>query len=287
MSSAIRMRERLSAVVDHLAALVADVPVKHHARNEDSFIVFVAPDYYWESPTSEQRARQLGLKRDYEPLFELVRIMLRQAPDDLISQFEDADSGLRKWLDLEGSNWSLSPSPDKNAQSVREAGSELDKILEVLEHTGDNRVHVVPDTNSLLATADPADYRAIAGNGFMFVLLPTVLGELDSLKVEHRNESVRDKAKAVIRRVRGWRDQGSLNGGVTVDKTITVQALHMEPDMTSTLSWLDPSIKDDRILASVLELQAINPAARVVLVTDDINLQNKADAALVESKVSP
>jgi len=36
------------------------------------------------------------------------------------------------------------------------------------------------------------------------------------------------------------------------------------------------------IVASVISLQAAHPAARVILITGDINLQNKADAAFTE-----
>jgi hypothetical protein len=36
------------------------------------------------------------------------------------------------------------------------------------------------------------------------------------------------------------------------------------------------------IVASVLQLQAASPSARLLLMTSDINLQNKADAVLIE-----
>jgi hypothetical protein len=105
---------------------------------------------------------------------------------------------------------------------------------------------LVPDTNSLLAAFDPIEYRKVSGeNSFVFMILPTVLGERDRLKVEHRNPDVREKAKKVITRIKGWRNQGPLAKGVTVDKTITVKALHTEPNMKATLSWLDSDNRDD------------------------------------------
>ena len=81
--------------------------------------------------------------------------------------------------------------------------------------------------------------------------------------------------------------KGPSSSGVTVDKTITVRASHAEPNMRKTLSWLDSEVKDDRIISSVIALQAEHPAARVLLATTDINLQNKADAALVEVVEGP
>ena len=71
------------------------------------------------------------------------------------------------------------------------------------------------------------------------MLLPTVLGELHRHEIEHRNEVVREKAKKIITRIKGWRNQGSLAAGVVVDSSIAVKASHSEPDMENTLSWLD------------------------------------------------
>jgi hypothetical protein len=55
-----------------------------------------------------------------------------------------------------------------------------------------------------------------------------------------------------------------------VDRSISVQSLHVEPDVKGSLSWLDPSVPDDRIIAAVLAVAAEHPSARVVLVTGDI-----------------
>jgi hypothetical protein len=87
----------------------------------------------------------------------------------------------------------------------------------------------------LVERPGPSWYRAIAGQvDFTFVLLPSVLGELDELKIAHKNQAVRDAAKSAINRIKGWRHQGPLVNGVTVDKTITVRAHHVEPDMDSS-----------------------------------------------------
>ena len=53
--------------------------------------------------------------------------------------------------------------------------------------------------------------------------------------------------------------------------------------MLDTLTWLDKENRDDRIIASVLEVQSSYPTARVVLITGDVNLSNKADLARIET----
>ncbi len=98
---------------------------------------------------------------------------------------------------------------------------------------------------------------------------------------------MRDKAKKIITRIKGWRQQGSLMNGVVFDKSIIIKAIHIEPDMANSLSWLNSNIADDPIIAGVLDFQAKQPSARIVLITGDINLQNKADAALIETAEMP
>lgn len=286
-STVTRIRDRLAAVVNGLAQLVKTLPIRRFEQHGDG-IIFIGPEYYWGELSAEQRAAQLALKRDYEPLSELLALLLRGAPKDLVGQLQDADKGFRVWLELEDSNWSVSPNTAANEEGLRSVARELEQILNVLDKAGENEIILVPDTNSLLAIVDPTEYRNVAGHGsFVFMLLPTVLGELDRLKVAHRNPDVREKAKNVITRIKGWRHQGSLMNGVTVDKSITVKASHSEPDMNRTLSWLDANVQDDRIVASVLALQAEQPSACIVLVTGDINLQNKADAALIVTAEVP
>lgn len=285
-STAMRLRKRLTAVVDRLAGLISTLPVKHFDKYSSNAI-FICPDYYWGDFTAEQRAIQVELKRDYDQVSELLGLLLSRAPESLIRQFRSADERFRVWLELK-SNWSLSPDAKKNEAALRSDATKFETVLSVLEVTGGSQVIIVPDTNSLLTSPDPVDYRGIAGsNPLVFLLLPTVLGELDRLKNEHRNQDVREKAKRVITRIKGWRQQGALSTGVTVDKTITVKAWHREPDMKNTLSWLDADVQDDRIIASVIGLQGEQPSSRVILVTGDINLQNKADAALVETAETP
>ncbi|MDB5978273.1 MAG: hypothetical protein JWR07_5033 [Nevskia sp.] len=151
----------------------------------------------------------------------------------------------------------------------------------VYDDQADVRYHF-PKTYLSQAKQAEGDWILYYEPTFEFLLLPTVLKELDGLKMLHRNPEVRDKAKRAITRIKGWRAQGPLLEGVIADKTIRIRAVHNEPDVSKSISWLDPKNEDDRIIASILQIQAARPTARVLLVTGDINLQNKADAAMIE-----
>lgn len=265
-----------------LCEFIKEIPIKTFDRNFNPNVIVVLPDYYWGELSARQAAVQLKLKRTYETLYELCRLILGQAPNNLLKQLEKVDKKFRSWIELER-NWSLTANADNNLRLLAEVSKEFQEIAAVLKETGEKQVILIPDTNALLTQPDPMRYRKVAGdNAFVFLLLPTVLSELDKLKIEHRNQDVREKAKKVIMRIKGWRSQGGLRDGVLIDKSIIVKATHSEPDMDNSLSWLDQDVADDRIIASVLESAAQNPASHIVLVTGDINLQNKADAALIQ-----
>ena len=61
---------------------------------------------------------------------------------------------------------------------------------------------VIPDTNALLFNPDLQEWSFELVRQFTIVLLPTVLSELDKLKMDHRSESVRQKAEKLIRQIK-------------------------------------------------------------------------------------
>jgi hypothetical protein len=58
-------------------------------------------------------------------------------------------------------------------------------------------------------------------------------------------------------------------------------AIPVEPKTSDSLPWLDPTNLDDRLLASVIEVMRLNAHASVIVVTRDVNLQNKLEFARV------
>lgn len=287
-----RLRSAIAGLLDELLVLIRAVPI-HPFEREGGGLVFIGfAEYYFGEVTPEQRAVQVTLKRKYDRIAEVIRVLVGAAPEDLLRQWKEADDSLRAWIEL-GTLHALSANPADNERALRSAGAKIGHILDVLDAMGDKGVLLIPDTNALLDQPNPSAYRAVAGrDDFTIVLLPTVLGEIDDLKRSHRAPEIREAAKKADRWCKGWRAQarqrgGTLLDGVLVDGSITVRAQSVEPDMESTLCWLDPSVPDDRVLAGVLAIEAEHPAARVILVTGDMNMMNKADAAMVETAETP
>jgi len=276
-----KIRHLLESISEELLEIIRNVPINRMGRG-NSRVIVIAPECYWGDLSAEQKNDQIRLKRKYDQISEVIIALLRNAPKDIEKEIKDADARYRTWLEFD-SNWSLKPTPAENEARFREDVESIHKIINVLSSGKDNDEIIIPDTNSIMFNPDPTDYRKFTGAGqFKFLLLPTVLNELDELKILHRNPDVREKANKCIKRIKGWRAQGSLQEGVTVDGNIKISAAYQEPDMENTLSWLDKDNCDDRIVASVLAIQAEFPNSKVILVTGDINLQNKADAAFIE-----
>ena len=281
-STVARLQSNLHSLTERAANLIRNMPVEHFERNGGG-VVFICPEYHWGQASPEQLNAQLAIKRDYEQWFEIFRSAFRTTTDDISCRIKEVDQGLRQWIEL-SENWSISPDRAENEKRLREEAERFVEILAILEVDGAIETILIPDTNAIVGEPDPTQYKDIAGdNSFVFLLLPTVLAELDKMKTSHRNPNFREKVKKAITRIKGWRNQGSLLDGVTVNRTITVRAVASEPDMQRTLTWLDEHNLDDRIIATVLEVQSAHPAARVVLITGDINLLNKTDLAQIEN----
>jgi len=275
------IRQQLKGITEEFCSLIYDIPVEK-SQNELGMFQLNRPEYCWGNLLSDQKSIQINLKKKYEEISELLKLFFKKAPNNIEYQLKKTDESFRIWLEL-GSNWSITPNKDMMASKLKNIFQEFESILDILESNENPNIILIPDTNALIREVDPHKYfDLVSSKEFTFFLLPTVFEELDKLKILHQNQNIRDKAKKIIKRIKGWRNQGSLSEGVTVNSTITVKAEHKEPDMKNTLSWLNAKSSDDRIIASVLSVMLDNPSSRVILVTGDINLQNKADAATIE-----
>jgi rRNA-processing protein FCF1 len=270
--------DQLEAVERDAASFVKGVKVHRAGSLRQSGVVMIRPDYEWSEITDDQRRSQRALRRAVLDVLERVRLLFVGASPEVKEIVDDVKKRVFEWVDL-GLVWSLSGDPDRNDSSIRSEFAPLKDLLKSLTE-GENEVFIVPDTNALTTCPDPVKYQALAKTSrYHFLLLAPVLGELDKLKYKARDDAYRKKVGATIRRIAGWRRQGRLVDGVTVYSSITVRALAPEPHFAEALSWLDSENGDDRVIAATMEVQRQFAAGVVILVTDDLNLQNKADAA--------
>jgi hypothetical protein len=277
-------RERLTNDLKKIEASLLELwqksRIKEFRNDPNSDLFFHTHPYSWEPLAIEQRSAQARLLTRFQHWYELFHCCHARHSSDVQDELGTVNEYVLSAIELK-TDWATGATFQENRTYLSD---KLALFYQFLEHpvTGDAEFILVPDTNALLKSADPSRYREIVSSPrFRFVLVPTVLAELDDLKRSRATQPLGEKADKAIRVIKGFRGQGSVLEGVTVAKSITVQMVPTEPRMRELPSWLDPGNQDDRILASVLEIQCDQPSAVVVLVTDDMNLQNKAEMALL------
>jgi hypothetical protein len=275
--------ENLTAELDNIKQtmyeLLDNSRIKIWRNDPLSSCVIIAPTQYWDEPTEIEQTFQIKLKKIYGRWIETFKLFTENSPEASKRRIEQADKFVINWIE-KNSDWCI-PNTIKEAKTKFENEiSFFYDTLKLYSNSGEKEIIIVPDTNALIQEPDPKSYKKlVSSEKLTIVFLPTVLSELDELKIKSSNQDFQKKVKSVIRRLKGYRKQGNLIDGVTVEKTIRLRMIASEPNFNKALSWLDNENNDDRIIASVLEIQRNNPSSVVCIVTSDINLQNKTEMA--------
>jgi PIN domain len=277
-------QERLASALESIESAILDLWRKTDLtefRNDprSQFFVVTHP-YRWKPLPIEYKSAQARLLAQYRHWFELFQRCHAQHSSDVQTDIAEIDTRILAAIELQ-SDWGTAATFEVNRLRLNETIDSFRTFLQ--QHIPDGKDFVVvPDTNALLKSADPSQYSAVVDRSqFKFIIVPTVLSELDDLKRSRGTQPVGQRAEKAIRIIKGLRNQGSMQDGVKVAGTISVQMIPTEPKMSSLPSWLDAKNNDDRVIGSILELQCGQPSATVILVTDDLNLQNKAEMAFL------
>lgn len=274
---------RLAKSLGDLEARYLDLLDRSAIRNVDpnrrgGGVFFVGASKWGWVPDPELTYERTQFAAEFDEWFSLFKLLHSAALPETEKRIGKSSALLGRWLLRDGRDTSIPPNIRQARDKVADAFADLRELIDMCA-SGPTGLVAVPDTNALLRLPDVTQYRAAVGSDqFEVVLLPTVLSELDDLKDRGRTADVRDAAAAVVRRIKGLRDRGDLRSGVAVQGRISLRAEHREVQPQSVLDWLDPQVPDDRIIGATLDIQARYPSKTVVLVSRDINLQNKAAA---------
>jgi hypothetical protein len=248
--------------------------------------VWLGPTGAWGELDIEARRVQSRILEEYGRFFETISVLLRGQPPEAQSDLATANLTIREVLEQSELSWI--DSVDEARSRALEALDTQAALLERLHDAGEGVDVYVPDTNALLHYPDLERWTFDGSPRFELILTPSILVELDELKVNHRNIDVRYKAEGLISRIKGYRSRGQLTRGVPLLKrTSSIRALATEPRMANSLPWLDPDNRDDRFIGSVIEIMRQHPRSAVTIVTRDINLQSKAELASIPFSEPP
>lgn len=275
------LRDMVKSIKGELETLILKHSSIYRFNNlYTSGIVSVGGDYTWKALDEEGHRLQSKVHTEYRRLFGLVSTLLRGQPEATRRQAVDLDRSITAIVEQSGITWM----PDTR-QVFQDVVQQLDELIDLVGRLHDPSscsALYVPDTNALIHNPDIDGWTFADVREYTIVLTPVVLSELDSLKINHRVPEVRDKAHGLIRRIKEFRRRGSLLAGVPLVKGKSrLASVASEPDMEHTLDWLDSGNHDDRLIALTIEVMRLHPRSAVILVTGDINLQNKAELACV------
>lgn len=276
----------MSSYIDKIKKLGQEIQIlkddlfdnsKISKRRSQEGVIYLGNPYSWIGTDEKIHMKSVNLYKDF---YEKFSLLLIHATD---KQYKSIDKSHKRLLSLIELEKKHTPGSTEQAKMIfNQEYKKLETYLDLFVKD-DFKTVLIPDTNALIIQPDPTIYsRLINNNKFTFLLTPTVLSELDKLKMFHRDDNVRNKARSVIKRFKGYNKQGDVLKGVIVNKTINIQMIATEPDLSRTLPWLDKDNMDDRIIASALDVQVKRPSDKIVLVSADLNLQNKAKLALLD-----
>jgi len=270
---------QLDIIKELMFKLLDNSRIKFMRDDPYSRVVIIAPTQYWDEPNEVEQNLQIKLKKSYHQWFETFRLFTENSPEASQHKIDQTHEFILSWIEKK-SDWGI---PNTTSEAKTKFDSQIQFFYDTLSlysNNGDKEVIILPDTNALIQKPDPKDYKTLIGSEKLTIIyLPTVLSELDELKIKSSNPEFQKKVKSVIKRLKGYRHQGNLIDGITVEKSIQIKMIASEPNFDLTLSWLDRENNDDRIIAGALEIQRDNPSSAVCLVTSDINLQNKSEMA--------
>ncbi len=277
--------DNLKNLSDEIHQLLQELLLKHssiylwnkHHHHSAVVVISLAGNYAFKELDDNGRKLQAHLLEKYNHFYDLTNVLLREQPKDTLRELVQANTTILNIIEQ-------SHTCCKNTnEALEEADNALQTHLKLLCRLFDHslgEVVLVPDTNALIYNPKLESWEFSNFSKFTIILLPTVLSELDGLKINHRNEEVRKKAETLIRQMKEYRRRGKLTVGVTlVNDKSKIQAVSIEPDMTKSLQWLDSNNNDDRLIAGVIEVMRNRPNSYVMAVSRDINFQNKAEFA--------
>jgi rRNA-processing protein FCF1 len=263
-----------------LAELIEVSKVKKTVENDPGSGVVFIPLHWWRWLELKQEDRPLlgAARKSAEKWLEACRVTLALGGPEHLEEFGELQKTVRR-IYIRGSNSDgpMSESLVENTRQVQEAIDKQFALVDALPSAHEpKQLILVPDTNALLQDPDMESWQT--GNQKCTIMIVSqVQAELDTKKAG--STKVAEKAASLIRRFKEYSRRGDSLEGVPLSGARCFREVPIRPNMEQAPSWLDSSQPDDCILAATLELASNHLSSRVILVTRDRGLQNKARSA--------
>jgi len=232
--------DNLRGMAKEIMPVLVDYMLNHSAiesRNKhDDAIVLINPhgDNVYRELDDNGRKLQSTLLKTYGRFYSILTSLLQGQSSDTLEKLSELHDIVKRTIEHE-ITWCKETREALN-RAIAAIQDQLKLLGSIYEPSGGVPIYV-PDTNALIYNTMLETWKFDEIRKFKILILPTVLSELDSLKVTHKNENVQKKAEKLIRQIKEYRRRGKLSEGVPILKEkIDLLALAVEPKMDNTLS---------------------------------------------------
>ncbi len=175
--------ENLNAAADGLSRLLEELLLKHtnvYRWNPPDSCIISLCNYGFQELSDAGRQLQARLIEDYRHFAALVSLLLKAQPAETLQALKQANDILKDTIELQHT-WHASTQEvlDSALEALRTEMSLLNRLYD----SSSGRVVVVPDTNAVLYHPQVESWSFTDVSEFTIALLPSVLSELDALKV--------------------------------------------------------------------------------------------------------
>src|SRR5262245_7694422 len=152
-----RLKQGFQKIESEIMELLDISTIKEFRNDPNSVVVFIAPPYEWGETNEQQKILQMQLVKEYSDWTEHFRLLFSSASQEINQQIGETEKFITSWIEKE-SSWEI-PRNIQSAKSLfREKVRVFYDLLNLLETTSKHEIIVIPDTNSLIAVPDLAQY---------------------------------------------------------------------------------------------------------------------------------
>ena len=152
-------------------------------------------------------------------------------------------------------------------------------------------VYCFLDTNILLEfeTFDDVEWpKVLNAKQVCLVLAPVVISELDKHKTDYNNARRQKRARMLLPKITKLTEGETIADALPqVRHNVTLLVLPNEPLIDWKAEHLDPTVNDDRLIASILEFSRERPLEGVLLLSDDSGPRFKAKSRNIPMQAPP
>lgn len=242
--------------------------------NYSKIVLSGAGDYQWEVLNDNGREIQNQLRNRYTHLIKWIQFLTTNMASTQQRTLNVSIQTVQDFIEQNGLLFKMDK--DEQLNSVMKSMDLLFDLVSLAYQVTEDYCLMIPDSRALLANPEFEKWTFEGIEKFKILLLPVIANELDKAPA---NDEIKNK-------ILDYTKRGNLLDGVKINEKNSIQFVS-DLQVEKTLSWLDLSDHYDSVIAAYLEIVKANPHTRVILVTKDASLAEKASSINVPHMKPP